>query len=383
MERATMEREETSESSQANTDQTFEEFLKKPTTVPVDLTITLTSFLDEQDARSCGDVFRGYLDVFGRLMDLSLLDRVYVSFDYEGTLASLDIGTGSDTILKPTNDEIATGVAMAPSVLRDGVWKSVIVINASYARSLSYELTPEDVVTEEQLEAFRAETVHILAHECGHVHDHAMQTKHLPHETYSKKWSPYEHRLKEPAMACWGEYIAEFHGAGFATKDTLNNYEETFCQRLEVACPAITASIRQYRMHGKVDQVIDEVGRHIRNVIMYAAYLMGYLEKTEQELGTAAPKVLPTAKQHPSLGIFVERIQTELQTLHDQYPFQRLEVFSPLSELIHDMYKAAGLTFTENADRTLRVDIPHRPDTLPSLEEQLEFLARAAKSTSS
>ena len=52
-------------------------------------------------------------------MDLSRLDNVYVSFDYAGTLASLDLGTGSETILKPTNDDVATGVAMAPSVLRE------------------------------------------------------------------------------------------------------------------------------------------------------------------------------------------------------------------------------------------------------------------------
>ena len=283
--------------------------MKKPTTLPVDLTITLTNFLDEQDAHRCAEVVRGYLQVFGRLMDLSLLDWVYVTFDYEGTLASLDVGTGSGTVFKPTNDEIATGVAMAPSVLRDGIWKSVIVINATYARALSYEIGATDDVTQEQLEALRAETVHILAHECGHVHDHTMQTKHMPPESYSKKWSAFEHRLKEPAMACWGEYIAEFQGAGFGTKDTLDNYEKVFCQRLTAAWPAITAAIRQYRMHGSVDQVISDVGLHIRNVIIYVAYLMGYLEKTEQGLGTAAPRLCPQPKSIPRLAILSNRLR--------------------------------------------------------------------------
>ena len=290
VERGTVSEQQASNDSEQDVEKTFEEFLKKPTTVPEDLIITLTNFMDEQDAHRCADVVRGYLQVFGRLMDLSLLDRVYITFDYEGTLASLDPGTGSGRVFSPTNDDIATGVAMAPSVLCDGLWKSVIVINASYARSLSYEIGESEDVTEEQLEALRAETLHILAHECGHVHDHAMQTKHLPPETYSKKWSALEQRLKEPAMACWGEYIAEFHGAGFGTKDWLDNYEKVFCQRLTAAWPAITASIRQYRMHGSVDQVLSEVGRQIRNVIIYAAYLLGYLEKHEKGLGTAAPK---------------------------------------------------------------------------------------------
>ncbi len=233
-------------------------------------------------------------------MDLSRLDRVYITFDYAGTIASLDLGTGSDTVLKPTNDEVATGVAMAPSVLREDGWKSVIVINASYARSLSYEIKASEDVTQEQLNALRADTLHILAHECGHVHDHAMQRMSLPAETYSKKWTPIEHRLNEPAMACWGEYIAEFLGAGFGTKDTLSNYETAFCDRLKAAWPAMTASIRQYRMHGNISQVISEVGIHVRNVVIYAAYMMGYLSKTEQNLESGVPKACKQLRNTPS-----------------------------------------------------------------------------------
>lgn len=355
----------------------FEEFLKKPTTLPEDLIITLTNFLEEQDAHRCADVVRGYLQVFGRLMDLSLLDRVYITFDYEGTLASLDSGTGGGRVFSPTNDEIATGVAMAPSVLREGKWKSVIVINAAYARSLSFEIGESEDITEEQLEALREETLHILAHECGHVHDHAMQTKHLPPEAYSKKWSTFEYRLKEPAMACWGEYIAEFHAAGFGTKDTLHNYEEAFCQRLTAAWPAIIASIRQYRMHGRIDQVLSEVARQIRNVLLYAGYLLGYLAKQEQELEVAAPEAVGAAKEHFPLGAFLSRIRTELHALHDRYPkFDSLDVFTPLSDVIHDMYKSAGVSFIEKDDGTLRVEIPHRDDTMPSLEEQFDFVSK-------
>jgi hypothetical protein len=370
--------ESNNEASGEEVDKTFEEFMEKPTTLPTDLVITLTNFADEQDAHRCADVVRGYLGIFGRLMDLSRLDRVYITFDYAGTLASVDLGTGSDTILKPTNDEVATGVAMAPSVLREDGWKSVIVINAAYARSLSYEKDASEDVTQEQLDALRAETLHILAHECGHVHDHAMQRNSLPAEIYSKKWSPLEHRLKEPAMACWGEYIAEFLSAGFGTKDTLSNYENAFCDRLKAAWPTITASIRQYRMHGNVDQVISEVGIHIRNVIIYAAYMMGYLSKTEQSLESGAPKAMQVAKDHPEFGSFTERIQDELHALHDQYPeFTSLDVFTPLSGVIHDMYKKAGLTFIEKADGSLRVEIPHRADTMPSIAEQVEFMSKA------
>jgi hypothetical protein len=66
--------------------------------------------------------------------------------------------------------------------------------------------------------------------------------------------------------------------------------------------------------------------------------------------------------------------------LHDQYPkFISLEVFTPVSQVFHDMYKRAGLTFIENDDGTLRVDIPYRADTLPSRKERLEYLSRCGK----
>ena len=327
----------------AEVDQSFEEFMQKPTTLPDDLVITLTNFTDEQDAHKCADVLRGYLQVFGRLMDLSDLDRVYVTFDYEGTLASLDRGFSAVNVLTPTNDEIATGVAMAPSVKREDGWKSVIVINAAYARSLSFEDDGSPVEDKEQLEALRAETLHILAHECGHVHDHTAQTKNLPEDSYSKTWSPIEHRLKEPAMACWSEYIAEYLSAGFGTKDTLSNFETGFCDRLEYAWPAMTKAIRQYRMHGHVDQVISEVGIQIRHVIIYAAYLLGYLSRTGQRLNSHALKATQHLDLHPELGAFVDRLEHELEALHEQYPsFTSLDVFNPLSELIHDMVQESG-----------------------------------------
>lgn len=216
-------------------DVAFEILMQKPTTLPEDLVITLTNFSDEQDAHKCADVLRGYLQAFGRLMNLSLLDRVYVTFDYEGTLASLDRGFPTGNVLTPTNDDVATGIAMAPSVKREDGWKSVIVIGAGYARSLSFEDDGSSGINQDQLEGLRAETVHILAHECGHVHDHATQAQRLPVDTNSKVWSSFEHRLKEPAMACWSEYIAEYLSAGFGTKDTLSNYETCFCERLAVA----------------------------------------------------------------------------------------------------------------------------------------------------
>lgn len=124
--------------------------------------------------------------------------------------------------------------------------------------------------------------------------------------------------------------------------------------------------------------MITAVGHQIRGVIISASCLLGYLSATKKTIIEDAPKAFECISLYPDLGIFVTRLDKELGALHDQYSnFQSLGVFDPLMNLVHDMYNAAGLTFALNDDGTLRVDIPHRADTLPSWQEQLEFMSTA------
>lgn len=44
---------------------------------------------------------------YGKLMDLSGLTRVWVAYDYEGTLANLERGFDAENKLAPTQDDIA------------------------------------------------------------------------------------------------------------------------------------------------------------------------------------------------------------------------------------------------------------------------------------
>jgi hypothetical protein len=103
--------------------------------------------------------------------------------------------------LKATNDEIAVSIAMVPAVMHEGEPRSVMVLNAAFIGVLGETETPEN-------EAARRETIYILAHECGHVHDLAMQTTAFP-DAMLKMRLPYRDGiLLGIAMACWDEYIA-------------------------------------------------------------------------------------------------------------------------------------------------------------------------------
>jgi hypothetical protein len=154
----------------------------------------------------------------------------------------------------------------------------------------------------------------------------------------------------------------------------LKGYEDGFCDRLKNAWPAITTAIRLYRMHGNVDRVLSEVSIQVRHVAVYAGYLFGYVAKMDLSLTDAAPQAATEINTHPEFGAVVKELREGLMKLLDIYPkFADLDVFNPLSDLIGDLYKRAGFAFRENPDGTLHLDIPHRPDTMPTLAEQFAF----------
>ena len=53
--------------------------------------------------------------------------------------------------MKGTNDEIAVGIAMTPTLLRDGEAMSVMVLNAAYMEVLAVEETPQNAALREHV----------------------------------------------------------------------------------------------------------------------------------------------------------------------------------------------------------------------------------------
>ena len=100
------------------------------------------------------------MNVSGRLgsvFDLSHLDGVTVAYDYTQALLDLDRGYTTSHPLTPSEGH-AIGVAMTPSVIRDGVIKSHVPLSAPYIAPIADGDHPH----------FQ-HALHLLAHECAHV----------------------------------------------------------------------------------------------------------------------------------------------------------------------------------------------------------------------
>jgi hypothetical protein len=346
----------------------YEEISARTTTLP-EITISLTGFAREEDAQNLGNIIRDFLVFYGKLMDLSGLTRVWVAYDYEGTLANLERGFEAQDKLAPTQDDIAVGIAMTPAIRQDGTAKSVMVLNAYHMIALAH---PDN----KELKPYYRRMMYTLAHECGHVHDLAVKIRSFPEKWLKHRLNRRDGVLFEVAEACWSEYIACRLSAVMSSDDTTNDYESTFCEQFEKGVPAMRRCLRQYRMHGDVPRVLSECSYIVKKVLVYASYLFGQLAGIDVSFKEGAPKATALLAIHAEVRKIVERLEAELEKMNTTYgSWNSFDVFEPLKKVALDLFAAAGLHLEDRGEAGMYVNIPYSADTLPNAEEQAAYLA--------
>ena len=177
-------------------DKVTEDELGQPTAAE-NLCVTARGFTTEEDAREVGTAVRECVILFSRHFDLSRLDGVTVAYDYTQALASLDRGYETKHILTPS-DGHAVGIAMTPSVIRNGRLMSHIVFNAGIVAPIA-KPDPASI----QL------PVHVIAHECAHVEITQKFDEAFPNvllrQTYRDSREAFRWQV---TLACWDEYAA-------------------------------------------------------------------------------------------------------------------------------------------------------------------------------
>ena len=146
--------------------------------------------------------------------------RVEPSVDPRGLVARLG-GVRAVRPLKPTSDGYAVGVAMAPTLLRDGKVKSHMFFDYGHIRGIG-----SDTNSGEFLVAF-----HTLAHECGHVEAAARFDSAFPGvllRPRPESWNALdEAKWKYAIEDCWQEYIVCRRVAELG-KHSLDGYVDVF-----------------------------------------------------------------------------------------------------------------------------------------------------------
>jgi len=307
-------------------------------TVPANLSLSACGFEDREYAISVLVKLHACIKFISETIDISNLDGVTVAFDYENALASLDRGIVSSYTLTPTKD-VVLGVAMTPSVLRDGKVKSHIFLNANFILGIMDEISGET-------DAF-GEALHIIAHECAHVEVTSNFDKCFPQFILQKRHEEFLDNLRWQAiMTCWDEYAACRLTGVFAHNPT-KMYLDVFVKILSETRAYCFKRISDYRVHKNVDEVVTLVFEKIIALMKYASYFLG--ASMAQDNPETYPSMLIEEPEFSWFEPFYYSLIDAQQSLWDQAGrWNDQKLFDRLGDVLESVATSIGIDACRN-----------------------------------
>lgn len=323
-----------------------------PPTAPNGFSVSALGIDSEERATKLAQLIGRYVYELSRYVDLSQLDGVTIATDYNQALLNLDRGFVSSHKLTPT-DNFAIGIAMTPTVIRNGSVKSHIVLHSGLAVALE---TPEN-------EHYRT-ALHTLAHECAHVEITHQFNSTFPGMLLQKVHSnAHEDFRWQVILTCWDEYAATRKSA-LIGYDPTSNYEETFLTLLKEARQKANDCIKAYRLHRDIKKILSEIYEIYGSLLKFAAYHLGNMDGrgiTVHDL----PKTMEALNEHGFSTNF-DRLHVLCKCIFDDYgKWNDKSHFEAIGDFVNEIIAEAGLKISQLENGQLYIDIPLTPETTP------------------
>lgn len=325
--------------------------LKRPQTAPAHFGIQLRGFESNESAEAFGHGIGVFVKTISQRFDLSQLDGITIAYDYDQALLELDRGYTTSYQLRATRDTVE-GIAMTPSVIRNGEVKSHIVINAVHVRALESQDHPEA----------KAWAVHIFAHECAHVMVTAAFDKAFPGEILQKQLPLLGLLRWNIVSTCWDEYAATNLSAGWG-EDQTDKYENELLTFLALADDRANDAIRAYRTHQDVEVVLRAVFEVYGALLKLSAYHLGNLEAFGKKW-TEMPNSYSILKGHWFEPFLVRLDAACLDIAKEFGQWADQSSFDVIGDLAQDMVDRAGLHIRLLPENSVHVDIPYTLKTM-------------------
>lgn len=335
-----------------------------PCTVPQACQLSFRGLGDDEWDGRFQEAVRQVVIGCGYCMDLTLLDGVTVGIDYDDALASVDLGYESSVAKQYTNSDGLVGVAKMLRVKRDGQIKAHVVINANLVYALA---DPEH-------EMFWP-SANIVAHELAHVAVLAWFEAHSPGvmlSPYQGDWATAT--LRDVAHTIWEEYAACRLSANFNQGEVVR---DRYIQGLETASNgAMTIareSIKAYRLHGDINQLLVETGRPLANALKMASYLMGHLDGSGDELDFSEQCPITSGSEFaPVLPDLLDALREAWDTRLEWHGFAGVDgIVCVIVAVLATAGARVALCSTEPGSR---VDVPFTAETMPNGEADMAVI---------
>jgi hypothetical protein len=298
-------------------------------------------------------------------LELAALDGITFAHDYANALAELDRGFTTRRTLTATDVPHAQGVAMTPTVIRDGDIRFRIVAAAWVGIGLL-----------EKDETLRSQAIYTLCHEGAHVHHESKWYKAFP----DKHGTPVDEPGKISALlsamfSAFSEY-AVCRTTATIRPESVSDYEAGFVGAIDHTFSVRTERMRAYLLSRNHQQILDEMAALFGELVKLSAYLLGHLDGLEAEMKERAETAYARLEQHPALQAALEDVHKELKTLWEtEGKWSGFDAFYPLHECAIRLIAAYSVTL-KTSGPMFNVSVP-----LEVIEQfvDLEWIAEHAQ----
>ena len=319
------------------------------TTLPDNLCISISvSSKDKERIHQLGELLMKVLRELGRYIDLSTLDGVTVSSDYDHALQTLDCGFTHSKPLTRSNSETRVGVAMAVYVKRDNVFKSHIVKHDFLLYSLESEEYNKKI-----------ESLYTITHECCHVNINGIFDKIFPgYMTQYKYKNGRESTFFPFAKDIWEEYSACVFSA-FIGKDIITEMlEELVKSSMDGARKRVIKNIYEYGfIHGNLQLLMCNLKENIWMPIQCVARLKGHFDGLG--VNTNLLDFISEFDDKKMFTPYIERMNACLDEMMEKFPdeWSDLSVFDTLINIGDGMLSEFGVHTTLGEDGQLFIKV--------------------------
>lgn len=289
--------------------------------------------------------------------ELASLDGITFASDYAQALRDLDRGFSFPKPLTATDVPHAQGIAMTPTVIRDGEIRFRIIASAWVGVGL----------TDENEELHR-QAVYTLCHEAAHVHHESRWYKTFP-ESHG---APIEQPGKVGAiLAAMFSSFAEYavcRSTASIRPECVTEYETGVVGALDHTFSERTTRMRAYLLHRNNQQILDEMAPLFGDFLKWVAYLLGHLDGLDTTMEEQATAAFDQIRRYPALQSALDEFHRELKVLwQTESTWSGFDAYYPLHECAVRLIAAYSITIKLNGEQ-LNISVP-----LPVIEQFIDM----------
>lgn len=286
-----------------------------PTTSKFQCEVSFIDCEDQETAQRINDELQGIVSALSRTLPLGRLDGITIANDYPAALRALDRGFDNAPPVETVSLEVGVGVAQMVTVMRSVEVKGRIIMSNTITHAL---------ISDNAAQAGLA--INIVVRELALVAMIEFIESALPSVLLRPVEGEFNSWLYANVDSALHGYIASWIAAGFGDHQELADAKR---QRLVASVNRMKATVLKerlaYRYHGNLDELLAITLSSVRQVLSFAADLLGHCSFAEIPSFDDSDK-FGDALEQAGLTNWLKMYQVDLERFHKR--LGRWESFS-------------------------------------------------------